>query len=374
VFVARWPPGDVNSSIAGIRERLEGVVVRFLNTTWLVFTLVLACAPESALSQEIKLAHQWAGSSDGRDRAAHVFAQEVEARTSGLKVRIIPNSSLKPAEMLKALQTNALEMAVFPLTYAVGKVPEFSLAGLPGLVPDLEAALALKGSEMHATLQSLAETQGFRILSWWWAPGGLFARDLQIFGPASVRGVKMQADNPLFERTLKAAGATVANMPSGDIAAAMRADELDGVVTTYEAFMSLRLSEQAKFATIGSSLFMDFCPLVMSLAAWNKLTPEQKTAVEEAAAISDAYFVAVQRDLTRRMERTLRARGVAIWRMSSEDYQAWLLLAQQTAWVEYATINPRAQELLLATVRRVLVGRSDKDALVDSIFGEDKKN
>jgi TRAP-type C4-dicarboxylate transport system substrate-binding protein len=373
-LVARWPPEDANSSIAGIRERLEGVVVRFLNTTWLVFTLVLACVPQSAFSQEIKLAHQWAGSSDGRDRAAHVFAQEVEARTSGLRVRIIPNSSLKPADMLRALQTNALEMAVFPLTYAVAKVPEFSLAGLPGLVPDLEAAQALKGSEMHATLQSLAETQGFRILSWWWAPGGLFARDLQIFGPASVRGLKMQVDNPLFERTLKAAGATVASMPSADIAAAMRADELDGVVTTYEAFMSLRLSGQAKFATIGSSLLMDFCPLVMSLTAWKKLTPEQKVAFEEAASISDAYFVAVQRDLTRRMERTLRASGVAIWRMSSEDYHAWLLLAQQTAWVEYATINPRAQELLLATVRRVLAGRSDKDALVDSIFGEDKKN
>ena len=351
VLVARWPPGDANSSIAGIRERLEGSV-RFLNTTWLVFTLVLACAPERAFAQEIRIAHPWAGAVDGRDRAAHVFAQEVDARTKGLKFSINPGSPLKPAELLTALQTNRLEMAVFPLTYAVAKVPEFSLAGLPGLVPDLDAAQALKGSEMHATLQSLAETQGFRILTWWWVPGGLFAKDLQIFGPASVRGLKMQAANPLFERTLKAAGATVASMPSADIAAAMRADELDGVVTTYEAFMSLRLSEQAKFATIGSSLFMDFCPLVMSLATWNKLTPDQKTAFEEAAAISDAYFEAVQRDLTRRMERTLRRSGVAIWRMSNEDYQAWLLLAQQTAWVEYATINPRAQELLLATVRR----------------------
>jgi hypothetical protein len=53
---------------------------------------------------------------------------------------------------------------------------------------------------------------------------------------------------------------------------------------------------------------------------------------------------------------------------------SWLLLAQQTAWVEYATINPRGQELLLATVRKVLACRSDKNSLVDSIFGEDKKN
>ena len=142
---------------------------------------------------------------------------------------------------------------------------------------------------------------------------------------------------------------------------------------TYESFMSLRLAEQAKFATIGRSLFMDFCPLVISLAAWRKLTPQQQNAFEEAAAIADAYFDATERT-DGRMERTLRRSGMAIWRMSHDEYLDWLQLAQQTAWVQYATINPRAKELLLATVRTVLIGRSDKDTLIDSIFGEGKKN
>jgi hypothetical protein len=70
---------------------------------------------------------------------------------------------------------------------------------------------------------------------------------------------------------------------------------------------------------------------------------------------------------------TLRRREVAIWRMSQDDYLAWLSLAQKTAWAEYATINPRAKQLLLETVRTVLVARSDKDTLIDSLFGEDIK-
>jgi TRAP-type C4-dicarboxylate transport system substrate-binding protein len=59
-----------------------------------------------------------------------VFVQEVEARANGLKFRIYPNSSLnvKPAELLAALQTNTVAMAVYPPTYGVTKVPEFSLA------------------------------------------------------------------------------------------------------------------------------------------------------------------------------------------------------------------------------------------------------
>jgi TRAP-type transport system periplasmic protein len=349
----------------------EGIV-RIVHIACLVIVFIGASVPGRASGQEVRIAHQWAGGSDGRDRAAQVFAQEVEVRT-GMKVRVEANPSLKPAELLAAVQSKRLEMAVLPLSYAVAKVPEFSLAGLPGLVPDLDAARELKGSQMHVTLQALAEAQGIRILTWWWVPGGFFTKDMQVFGPASVAGLRMQAANPLFERTLKAVGATVVDLPMTELATAMRSDKLDAVVTTYETFMSLRLAEQAKFATIGSSLFMDFCPLVMSLGAWNKLTPAQRKAFLEAADISDAYFDAVERDLTRRMERTLRRSGMAIWRMSHEDYLAWLQLAQQTAWTQYATINPRAKDLLLSTVRTVLIARSDKDILIDSIFGEDKK-
>jgi TRAP-type transport system periplasmic protein len=57
--------------------------------------------------------------------AARVFVQEVEGRTQGLKFRIYPNSSLKikPTELFSALQSNALEMAVYPLTYASFRSP-----------------------------------------------------------------------------------------------------------------------------------------------------------------------------------------------------------------------------------------------------------
>jgi TRAP-type transport system periplasmic protein len=352
---------------------LEGIV-HVVTIASLVFMLVMAPASQAALGQEIRIAHQWAEAVDGRDRAAQIFAQEVEVRFPGLKVRVTPGSPLKPAEVLAALQTGRLNMAVFPLSDAGAKVPELALAGLPGLVPDLDAARDLKGSPIHAALQALAQAQGIRLLTWWWVPGGFFTKDMQVFGPSSVSGLRMQAANPQFERTLKAAGATVINVPSTDLATAMRSDKLDAVVTTYESFMSLRLAEHAKFATIGRSLFMDFCPLVMSLAAWKKLNPQQQAVFEEAAAISDAYFDATQRDLARRMERTLRRSGMAIWRMSHDDYLAWLALAQKTAWAEYATINPRAKELLLETVRTVLAAHSDKETLVDSLFGEDKKD
>jgi TRAP-type transport system periplasmic protein len=350
--------------------------VRILVVVSVGMLVLLAATRDSALAEEIKISHQWAEGTDGRDRAIRVFVQEAEARAKDLRFRVYANSSLniKPTEVLIALQTNALSMAVYPLTCAVNKVPEFSLAGLPGLVPDLDAAHTLKGSEIHTMLQSLAEANGIHIVTWWWAPGGLFAKSRPISDPASVRGLRMRGADPLFELMLKEAGASVTNMPSTDIYAAMQSNTLDAIGTTYEAFVSLRLADQAKFATVGASLFMGFCPLVMSLKMWNALTPDQKVAVEEAAAISDAYFETIERDLVQRVVRTLKGAGVAIHRTTKEEYMSWLQLAQRTAWIEYTKINPRAQELLVATVRTFLTTLGDKDALVDGIFGDDPKN
>ena len=100
-------------------------------------------------------------------------------RAQGLKFRVYGNSSLniKPGDLLDALQNGKLEMAVYPLVYAVPKVPEFSLAGLPGLVPNLVAAQALKNSEIYAILRSIAEENGIRILALLWNPGGIPIQD-----------------------------------------------------------------------------------------------------------------------------------------------------------------------------------------------------
>ena len=63
-------------------------------------------------------------------------------------------------------------MSVYPLPYAVKKIPEFSLAVLPGLFPSVDAARALKNSKVSDQLQAIANANGVHILAWWWVPGG----------------------------------------------------------------------------------------------------------------------------------------------------------------------------------------------------------
>ncbi len=316
----------------------------------------------TALSQEIRISHQWEEHTDARDRAARIFAHEAQMRARGLKFSVHPNSSLniKPRELLDALQNNKLEMAIFPLVYAAPKVPEFSLAGLPGIVPNLAAAQALKSSEIFATLQSIAEENGIRILALLWNPGGFLTKNREISDPKSVEGLRMRVSDPLFGLMLRRVGASGITMPSNEIYAAMQSGSLDGVVTTYETVLSQKIFEQAKFATVGSpALFMGFSPLIMSLTTWRRLTPEQQAAVEEAAAISDTYYAWAQRDVEQRMVTAARKAGVSVRRMTRQDYLAWLEVAQQTAWLEYTKVSPRAQELLVALLHNILQNVDD---------------
>ena len=319
-------------------------------TTRIACALAAALAVTSVAAQEIKISHQWKANVDGRDRATRVFVQEVNKRDPNLKFRIFPASSLniKPVAQLDALQNGTLEMAVFPMSYAVGKASEFSIIIMPGTVPTLAHAMKLRGTPFQAKLNELAEKNGIRIVTWWWTPGAFATKDREITGPKSVDGMKMRAADPTFESMLKAAGASVVSMPSTEIYPSLQSGVLNGTLTSAETFVSMRLYEQTKFATTPSnySLWMLLQPLVMSKQHYDKLTPAQKKIFEEAAAKSDEFFLGLQKEAVDKMEEAYKKAGAKVHEMTQAEYEQWVALAKDTAWKEFAAKSPASKELL----------------------------
>ena len=58
---------------------------------------------------------------------------------------------------------------------------------------------------------------------------------------------------------LKAAGASVVNMPSTEIYPSLQSGVLSGTLTSAETFVSMRLYEQTKFATSPASTRCGCC-------------------------------------------------------------------------------------------------------------------
>ncbi len=318
------------------------------------FAVAAFCAVPVA-AQEIKISHQWKANVDGRDKATRVFVAEVNKLDPSLKFRIYPAQSLgiKPVAQFDALQNGTLEMAVFPMSYAVGKAEEFSIIIMPGTVPTLDFATKLRNSPFYAKFQALAEKNGVHVVTWWWTPGAFATKDREITGPKSVDGLKMRAADPTFEAMLKAAGASVVSMPSTEIYPSLQSGVINGTLTSAETFVSMRLYEQTKFATVPSkyALWMLLQPLVMSKQHWDKLTPAQQKIFEQAAAKSDAYFNGLQKEAVDKMEAAYKKAGASVHEMSQAEYDQWVALAKETAWKEYAAKSPEAKELLDALMQ-----------------------
>lgn len=319
--------------------------------TKLIAASVLAAATAiPAQAQELKLAHQFRANTDGRDRAARLFIAEVTKRDPSIKFRIYPGQSLgiKPVAQLDALQNGTLELAIYPLSYGSGKIPEFSAVILPGTVPNLDEAMRLRGTAFHKKLQEVAERNGVRILTWWWTPGAFAAKDRAIAGPASVAGLKMRAADSTFESMLSAAGASVVSMASSEVYPALQSGVLNAILTSSETFVSLRLYEQTKHATVGGdyNLWMLLQPLLMSKQHWDKLTPAQQKIFEEAAAKSEEFFLGLQREATDKMIDAYRKAGAEVRSMTKAEYDEWVALAAKTAWPDFAAKSADSKELL----------------------------
>ena len=88
----------------------------------------------------LKISHQFPGGTidegDFRDRLCRKFAAELEKRTNGeIAAQVYPNSSLmKTVAQFSALRKGALDLSLYPISYAGGEAPETNIGLMPGLV------------------------------------------------------------------------------------------------------------------------------------------------------------------------------------------------------------------------------------------------
>ena len=320
-------------------------------------TFVAALALSAGLAQvsarELRLSHQWP-ESDARHKASRVLMAELRKRGTGLTISLHPNSSLKfkPVEQYDAMLEGKLELTVYPIAYQSAKIPEFSIGLLPGVPSSSETASLLKGTQFEDKLQRICEEKGFRILTWWWVGGGVASRAQEFGGPDSVKGLRARGGDRAFDEMLAAAGASTLSMPSSDIRTAMETDKLDVALTSFESLMSFRVTEQAKFATLGGNgIWVTFTPVIISKAVWDSLSGDERQALEEAARASDIYFEATQREAEQAASEAFTKAGAKVRELTFEEYAAWLHIARDSSWKKYQAVSPRAAELFTAMLQ-----------------------
>jgi len=321
-----------------------------------VIAFCLACAftgwgdRADARSMVLKVSHQFAAG-DVRDLMGRVFGDMVTKKTNGeIKFRYYPAKSLfKPKEQWDAMRKGGLDMSVFPLDYASGKVPQFSITLMPCSVANIKQGLSWRNKPIGKKVEALMEENGVKNLVWAWFDGGIASKIKQIKVPADVNATKLRAAGKKFEFMMRKAGASITSMPSSETYHALSTGVLDTMMTSSASFVSYRLYEVLKYinAPRDFSIWYMSENLCISMKTWNRLTPgQQKIFLETAEWMHENWIYQNFKTLVDKLIKAYTKAGVNIHYMNQAEFNEWLEFAKKTAWKDYAEKVKGGQELL----------------------------
>jgi len=136
-----------------------------MKSTWVRALAVAAfgaCLPALAANVTLRASHQFpGGKGDVRDDMVQMIAKEAAAANVGLTVQVYPGASLfKANDQWNAIVNGQLDMTLFPLDYASGKVPVFSATLMPGLIRSQERAKRVNQSGFMKEIRAEIEKRG----------------------------------------------------------------------------------------------------------------------------------------------------------------------------------------------------------------------
>jgi TRAP-type C4-dicarboxylate transport system substrate-binding protein len=325
----------------------------------LLKAIAAACAASlaaTAFSADVTLraSHQFpGGKGDVRDDMVQMIAKEAAAANVGLTVQVYPGASLfKPNDQWNAITNGQLDITLFPLDYASGKVPVFSATLMPGLIRSQERAKRINQSDFMKQIRAEIEKRGGIVLSDAWFAGGMAARGNCVVKPADIKGLKFRAAGPTFASMWEAAGASIVSPPSNEIYNAFQSGVVNGTDTSLGTFASMRLYEVADCLTAPgeNALWFMYEPVIMSKRSFDRLDKKQQDVLIAAGKKAQAFYEAKADAVNEEAVKAFRDHQKKVVTLSDADYNAWVEVARKSSYARFAKDVPEGQKLIDAAL------------------------
>jgi TRAP-type transport system periplasmic protein len=314
-----------------------------------VAALALAASAVAA-DVTLRASHQFpGGKGDVRDDMVQMIAKEAKAANVGLNVQVYPGASLfKPNDQWNATVNGQLDITLFPLDYASGKVPAFSATLMPGLIRSQERAKRINQSQFMKDIRAEIEKHGVIVLSDAWFAGGMAAKGKCITKPGDMQGLKFRAAGPTFANMWESAGASIVSPPSNEIYNAFQSGVVNGTDTSLGTFASMRLYEVTDCLTApgDNALWFMSEPVLMSKKSFDKLDKKQQDVLLEAGRKAQAYYEGKAEAVNEEALKAFRDHKAKVVTLSDADYDAWLAVAKKSSYAKFAKEVPNGQKLI----------------------------
>src|SRR5271169_1570889 len=321
-----------------------------MTTIRLGIVAVLAMPGAAHAQLVLKASHQFpGGKGDVRDDMVQMIAKEAKDANVGLDVQVYPGASLfKPNQQWNAMVDGQLDISLFPLDYASGKVPSFSATLMPGLIRSQDRAKRINTSPFMTDVRDEIDKNGVIVLSDAWFAGGMAAKGNCILKPDDLKGMKFRAAGPTFAAMWEAGGASIVSPPSNEIYNAFQTGVVTGTDTSLGTFASTRLYEVTDCLTApgNNALWFMYEPVLMSKMNFDKLNKQQQDAIIKGGKDAQAYYEGKADAVNAEAIKAFEDHKVKVVTLDDADYNTWLDLAKKTSYAKFAKDVPNGQKLI----------------------------
>ena len=282
-----------------------------LDTLCAIVALV-AATYATAAPVVLKLGH--VAASDPKDNwqaGATEFARLAEEKSKGdVKVQVFPASQLgNDRDMAEGMRLGSVD---FSLNAGVlsNFEPRLGLLEIPYIFRDSEHMRKVLNGPVGEELANALLKSGIRVLGWWERGPRELTANKAVKTPADLKGMKIRVPEiPVSVDAWRAFGANPTPMAFGEVYSGLQQKVIDGQENPLAIIISAKLAEVQKFLNKSHHVY-GYVALAMSEKTWQKLTPEQKKVVTDAAKEATAFENKLVWDNEAQLAKELQAKGM----------------------------------------------------------------
>jgi len=313
-------------------------------TLALVVALFLTVTATSVFAREFR-----AADTQSKDyptvQALCYMGQLIEARSGGrLKIRVFHSRQLgEEKETIEQTRVGAIDLNRTNVAPIGAFVPSMNVLAMPFLFRSVDHLQKVLDGSIGNEILGGFEPYGFVGLAFYDSGARSIYNNVRpVRTLADLKGLRIRVQQSgLMSDMIRSLGAEPVELPYGQVLTGLATRLIDGAENNWPSFITTDHYKYAGFYTLTEHT-MGPEVLVMSLKAWQSLSPDDQNLFREAARESSRFMREKWRDLEDRSRQQAEAAGVTIIR----DFDRKPFEAAMTGLYEKVERDPAAARLI----------------------------
>ncbi len=244
---------------------------------------ITLAASYAAQAQTVLTASSWLPPTHTLSIAQKEWCDLLEKNTTGkMKCNILPRAVSAPPGTFDAVKNGLADISFSVQGYTPGRFLYTQMAELPFLGNFSEPISVAYNKVAMKNAEFAAEHQGMKVISYFThGPGMVFNTKRPIAKVEDLSGLKFRVGGGMVNEISKTLGMNVTLKPAPESFELLNGGVMDGTLFPAESTESFRIDKIIKHATtFPGGLYNTSFAFVMNQGKYDKLTPEEKKAVD----------------------------------------------------------------------------------------------